>query len=198
MHGKTSTPLLLIILLIALVLGARIVSSQSTDLKLLPTSVAHLHDPRLTYFSRLQEIRPPHAGDDALGAMQETVGLLLADPTTDWRTVRIARLRDHLVDLDEVVRRAEVEEREIDGGLEILLSGPVLAATRRVVTRHVDEVGGFRDWEITLDDLGETLRLELTAEDPAEVEVLRALGFYGFLASGEQPRERHLAVVRGL
>ena len=43
--------------------------------------------------------QPTMPGQDAFGAIQETVSLLEADPATDWSKVNIAALREHLIDM---------------------------------------------------------------------------------------------------
>ncbi len=160
---------------------------------------------KIDYFYRLlPPDAPQHIGQETLGAIQETVGLLLADPTTDWSKVSVARLRRHLVDLDAVMLRSRVEEKPIDGGLEILVDGDsaTLEAARRVVPAHVAAVEGFRGWRVEVLDGatedGTPLRLRLIAPDESETEILRALGFFGFLASGIHRPGYHLALARGV
>ncbi|HVS14203.1 MAG TPA: hypothetical protein VMV46_09780 [Thermoanaerobaculia bacterium] len=139
-------------------------------------------------------------GQDALGAIQEVVGLLLADPATDWSAVSIARLRQHLVDLDRLTLVARVEETEIERGLRVRVAGDdeVLAAARRAVLRHATRMDGFRGWRVTGEDTGDAVVLELSTEQEAEVAVLRGLGFYGFLASGVHRPHQLLAIARGV
>ena len=149
---------------------------------------------------RMAEPVPQHVGQDTLGAVQEVVGLLLADPETDWSEVSIARLRHHLADMDELMLRAEVQERVIDGGVEVVVDGTerTLAAVRRLVPVHAEEMdAAFRGWRIHVLDQDPTVRLTLTSDDSAEVEVVRALGFFGFMASGVHHPHQLLAVARG-
>lgn len=154
---------------------------------------------RLDYFDRLVPPALPRGGGDALGTIQSTVGQLLADPTTDWSDIRVSRLRQHLADLDEILAHAVVEERPVDGGVAITAGGPepTLAALRRAVPAHVSSSDGFLGWEVKLRDAGDALELTITTADPEEVDVVRALGFFGYLASGVNRPQSHLAVVRG-
>ncbi|HVS64821.1 MAG TPA: hypothetical protein VMT85_15100 [Thermoanaerobaculia bacterium] len=153
----------------------------------------HFHD---------QPARPASelGGQDALGAIQEVVGLLLADPTTDWSGVSIARLRQHLVDLERLTLFAEVEETPIDTGLRVRVFGDqaLLEAARRAVLRHAGRMDGFRGWNVAGEDAGDAVVLELTTDQSDEVSVVRALGFYGFLASGVHRPHELLAVARGV
>jgi hypothetical protein len=153
----------------------------------------------LDYFDRLVPSAQARSGGDALGSIQETVGLLLSDPTTDWSDLRVSRLRQHLADLGEIVSRAEVDERPVDGGLAITAGGSerTLAALRRAVPEHVRASEGFMDWEVTLRDAGGALELTITTDDAGEVAVVRGLGFFGYLASGVNRPQSHLGVVRG-
>ena len=52
---------------------------------------------------------PTLPGQDAFGAIAEIVRLLDADPQTDWSQVDLERLRQHLIDMNDVVLRAEVK-----------------------------------------------------------------------------------------
>ncbi len=154
---------------------------------------------RLEYFDRLLPPSIPGHTGDALGTVQQTVGMLLADRSTDWSEIRVARLRQRLVDLNEIVMYAEAEEREVPGGLEITVGGRerTLAALHRVVPEHVRRMDGFRGWSVTLADADRALKLSLRSDDESEAQVVRGLGFFGFLASGVHRPQNHLALVRG-
>ena len=127
-----------------------------------PPTKLHVDDADLGYrhhlHTRQAEPASRHVGQEALGAIQEVVGLLMADPGTGWSEVSIARLRRHLADLDEIMLRAEVEERAVDGGVEVVLGGSeqTLAAVRRLVPAHAETMNGFRGWKAAVSDQGET------------------------------------------
>lgn len=154
---------------------------------------------RLEYFDRLLPTTLPGHTGDALGAVQQTVGLLLADRSTDWSEVEVGRLRQRLVDLNEIVMYAEAEERDVPGGLEILVGGSerTRAALGRVVPEHARRMEGFRGWSVALEDAGEAMKLTLMSDEEGETRIVRALGFFGFLASGVHRPQNHLALVRG-
>lgn len=143
---------------------------------------------------------PSLPGQDAFGAIQEIVALLDADPATDWRTVDVRALRDHLVDMNEVVLNAAVTETAVDGGIEAAVTGTgrTLAALRRMLPAHarmlgMEEPGLRAAWRET--DGGGVL--SVTADDPAAVARLRGLGFYGVMALGDHHRRHHLAIAAG-
>src|SRR5262249_56527810 len=62
-------------------------------------------------------------GQDAFGAIAEVVRILEADPATDWSTVDVERLRQHLIDMNEVVLRAAVQSAPVAGGLAMEVTG---------------------------------------------------------------------------
>ena len=51
---------------------------------------------------------PTQPGQAASAAIQEIVGILEADPKTDWSKVNIEALRHHLIDMNKVRRGAPV------------------------------------------------------------------------------------------
>ncbi|HEX7122934.1 MAG TPA: hypothetical protein VF178_11230, partial [Gemmatimonadaceae bacterium] len=76
---------------------------------------------------------PTQGGQAAFAAISEIVRLLEADSTTDWSKVDIERLRQHLIDMDEVTLRAQVSQAAVPGGLrmEVRGSGRTRDAIRR-------------------------------------------------------------------
>jgi hypothetical protein len=85
---------------------------------------------------------PSHPGQEAFGTIQEIVRILEADPKTDWSKVNIGALREHLIDMDEVTLRARANERPLDNGIEITITGEgrTLAAIQRMVPAHAREL----------------------------------------------------------
>ena len=66
---------------------------------------------------------PGEVGQGAFAAIQEIVGLLEADPSTDWSKVDIEALRRHLIDMGNVTLRADVKAEPVDGGMRFTVSG---------------------------------------------------------------------------
>src|SRR5713226_6563377 len=85
---------------------------------------------------------PTQSGQDAFAAVGEVVGLLDADPQTDWNRVDLERLRQHLIDMNEVVLRAAVKPAQVPGGLamEITGAGRTRAAILAMVIPHAAEL----------------------------------------------------------
>jgi len=194
---RRSHPILSIVLLTALCGLAQLATAAAQQIEC-PRCLDDDFGYRLHHHYERAAPVPERVGQAALGAIQEVVGLLLSDPSTDWSTVSIARLRQHLVDLDEILLNAEVEEQPIDGGLSIHLRGSArtLEAVRHVIPGHVRRMDGFRGWSATFEDTDDGLDLTLTTADPDEVAILRGLGFFGFVATGVHRPHELLAVAR--
>ncbi|MFC7475089.1 hypothetical protein ACFQS7_12045 [Dankookia sp. GCM10030260] len=142
---------------------------------------------------------PVLPGQDAFAALQEIVRLLEADPATDWSRVDLDALREHLVDMDEVMLRAEAVARPIEGGVEVSVTGQgrTLVALRRMVPAHARELDRIKGWRASSEPLPEGVRLTVTAADPKAAVHIRGLGFFGLMASGAHHQAHHLAIARG-
>lgn len=142
---------------------------------------------------------PTLPGQDAFGTIQEIVGILEADPHTDWSKVSIERLREHLVDMHEVTLRAASAGTPVDGGLRMAVTGTgrTLDAIRRMVPAHAAQMTGAQGWTWTAESQADGATLTVTAADPKDVPRIRALGFIGLMAQGAHHQEHHLAMARG-
>ncbi len=84
-------------------------------------------------------------GQSAFGAIQEIVDALQSDPETDWSRVDIDALRSHLVDMDNVIMRAQVATLTIARGAEFLVTSSdpsVRASIQAMVTAHAATMNG--------------------------------------------------------
>src|SRR6185437_673329 len=81
------------------------------------------HSMPMNHSARHAGTTPTLPGQDAFGAIQEIVQILDADPKTDWSKVDLEALRQHLIDMNEVTLKAEAAPKQIDGGLEIVVTG---------------------------------------------------------------------------
>jgi hypothetical protein len=142
---------------------------------------------------------PTMPGQNAFGAIQEIVQILDADPKTDWSKVDLEALRQHLIDMNEVTLRADGAPKQIDGGLEIAVtgSGRTLIAIQRMVPVWAQTMNGHRGWTAKLTSLSDGELLTVTATDPKEIEHIRGLGFIGLLVSGSMHQLHHLAMAKG-
>lgn len=81
---------------------------------------------------------PTMPGPDAFGAIAEVVQMLDADPSTDWSRVDLERLRQHLIDMNEVVLRSQVKQTSVPGGLvmDVTGTGRTEQAIRAMLAHH--------------------------------------------------------------
>ena len=142
---------------------------------------------------------PTLPGQDAFGAIQEVAAILDADPKTDWSKVNLEALRQHLIDMNEVTLRADAAPKQIDGGLEIAVTGNgrTLVAIQRMVPAWAQTMNGQSGWTAKTTSLPDGELLTVTATDPREIEHIRGLGFIGLLVSGSMHQPHHLAMAKG-
>jgi hypothetical protein len=142
---------------------------------------------------------PALPGQDAFGAIQEVVSMLDADPKTDWSKVDLEALRQHLIDMNEVTLKADAAPKQIDGGLEIAItgSGRTLVAIQRMIPAYAQTMNGHQGWSTKVASLPNGELLTVTATDANEVQHIRGLGFIGSLASGSHHQPHHLAMAKG-
>jgi hypothetical protein len=146
--------------------------------------------------------KPTLPGQDAFGAISEIVRLLDADPRTDWNTVDLERLRQHLIDMNEVVLRAEAKASPVAGGLamDVTGTGRTEQAIRAMVVPHAAELDQMPGLAAKVETIPGGIRLTVTARDAADARAVarvRALGFIGLLTLGAHHQPHHLAMARG-
>ena len=143
--------------------------------------------------------RPSQAGQAAFAAIQEIVGILEADPATDWRAVNIEALRQHLIDMDTVTLRATVKSDPLEGGTRFTVSGagPAAGAIRRMVMAHAAAMNGAGGWTFLAipTRAGAILTVRTPPQDAA---LLQGLGFLGVMARGMHHQAHHLLIARGM
>jgi hypothetical protein len=145
-----------------------------------------------------QAAGPVQAGQGAFAAIQEIVGILEADPETDWSKVNIDALRQHLIDMNNVTLAANVKNEAIDGGMRFVVTGTgaVHDSVRRMVAAHAATMNGVDGWtfESAEIDGGATLTVHVPVKD---LPKLRGLGFLGVLTHGMHHQEHHMMIARG-
>lgn len=159
---------------------------------------AQEHTPGMRHGAAL----PTQSGQSAYGAIGEIVRLLEADPATDWSRVSIERLRQHLVDMDEVTLRSRVVQTEIPGGARIDVTGEgrTVQSIRGMTRAHGAQEDATSDVRIQVEEIPGGARLTVTARQPGDaltVARLRGLGFIGLMTRGDHHAPHHLAMARG-
>jgi hypothetical protein len=142
---------------------------------------------------------PKEPGQSAFAAISEIVALLTANPDTDWSKVNIARLREHLVDMELVTTRALVSSTQSGSSITYLVTGPTRTrlAIQNMVPAHAIELNKVTSWnvETALTDDGAIMTLSPTRE--SDRTIIQALGFFGIMATGAHHQAHHLAMASG-
>jgi len=147
-------------------------------------------------------MRQMQMGQSAFAAIAEVVSILEFDPTTDWSKVDLERLRQHLIDMNEVVLHAAVKPMPVPGGLAMEITGPgrTAQAIRNMIVPHAAELDRMPWWSARTEPLGDGVRLTVIARDPSDTKAvarIRGLGFAGLLVQGGHHGPHHLAMAKG-
>jgi len=142
---------------------------------------------------------PTQPGQAAFGAVQEIVGILEADPATDWSKVNLDHLREHLIDMNEVTLHADAAVEHIDGGIRVAVTGTgrTLVAILRMLPEHAHAMNGKNGWTETAEPRPDGITLTVTSADPKQTAIIRGLGFIGVMASGGHHQMHHLMMAKG-
>lgn len=144
-------------------------------------------------------VLPTEPGDSAFAAIAEIVAMLSEDPETDWSRVDIDGLREHLVDMNQLVFGASVRSEQLPGGLRMQIdtSGRPGEAASRMVPVHGPVLASETGWQSDVTRDGDEIVWIVTGRGEGEAERIQALGFFGLMATGEHHRVHHLALARG-
>jgi hypothetical protein len=141
---------------------------------------------------------PTQPGQGAFAAIQEIVGILEADPKTDWSKVNIEALRQHLIDMNNVTLAADVKAEPLEGGMRFTVTGAgaVRDSIRRMIAAHAATMNGADGWHFNASEIegGATLTVRAPAKDVAK---LGGLGFIGVMTLGMHHQRHHLMLARG-
>ncbi|MBI3351643.1 MAG: hypothetical protein HY036_03610 [Nitrospirae bacterium] len=145
---------------------------------------------------------PTLPGQDAFGAIQEIVQILEREPNTDWNKVDLEKLRQHLIDMNEVILRSEVKSRQIPSGLsmEIIGKGRTEEAIQSMVVPHTAILNEMPQWLAEVEKVPGGVHLIVKTKDPNDSKTLakiRGLGFIGLLVQGAHHQPHHLAMAKG-
>lgn len=142
---------------------------------------------------------PMAPGQDVFGAIAEVVRILNGDPKTDWLRVDIGALHRHLLDMDVLFRQASATEENIADGLRMRIArgGSGGEAALRMVPAHAPFLTAETGWRSMIEVEDDEFVWAVTSTSDAEVTKIRALGFYGLMATGAHHRRHHLAIARG-
>lgn len=150
----------------------------------------HMHD------MPVASSRPSESGQGAFAAIQEIVTILMADPDTDWSTVDVEALRQHLIDMDNVALRARVVREVTPDGVTFSATSQmpdIAASIERMTIAHARTMSGQAGITLTAASVPGGARLSATGNP----ELLNALGFIGIMSLGAHHQDHHLALARG-
>lgn len=160
----------------------------------------HKHTPGMTHPGATPQLTQP--GQAVFGAISEIVRILMADSTTDWSKVNVEKLRQHLIDMDDVTMRSAVVQEAVPGGARFTVTGEgrVVAAIRRMTRSHSQMMSAQGEQRITVEEVPGGARLTVVAAkagDAGAQERIRGLGFIGYMTLGDHHAPHHLALARG-
>ena len=137
-------------------------------------------------------------GQSAFAAIAEVVATLEADPNTDWASVDINALRDHLRDMDVVTIRSSATTEPVDGGLRFVVTGnvDVVPSIERMTLGHASVMDGVDGWGYSAEVVDGGAAITVTVPE-ADMARLAGLGFYGMLASGMHHQPHHWMMATG-
>jgi len=192
MTPQRSSPLLLVLLMLSAAAPGCLDQAESTTVE--STSTGADITPTAA------QAGPSLPGQAAFGAFQEILAILEADPATDWSKVRLDLLREHLIDMAELTLHAQADQRDLEDGVHITISGEgrVRDAIRRMVPTHTAvTLADIPGWQAHAEATDTGAILTVTAVDSREVVHIQALGFLGLMATGSQHPAHHLLLARG-
>jgi hypothetical protein len=148
----------------------------------------------------LAAVLPTEPGDSAFAAIAEIVAILSEDPGTNWSRVNIDGLREHLVDMNQLVLGASVRSEPLPDGLRMQIDtfGRPGEAALRMVPAHGPVLASETGWQSDVTrDGDEIVWIVKGRRGEGEAERIQALGFFGLMATGDHHRAHHLALARG-
>jgi len=144
---------------------------------------------------------PTMPGQEAFGTIQEIISILEADPETDWSSVNIDALLEHLIDMDEVTMHTNVEREDIPNGLRMIVTGEgrtIDSIKRMVPTHNSMTLSSFEDWEAKVEIIENGAILTVSSDIEEEVDKIRALGFIGIMSVSSNHQPHHLMMAKGM
>lgn len=138
-------------------------------------------------------------GQAQFEAITEIVTVLRNDPATDWESVDVQALRDHLVDMDNVTMRSTVVTNPDVDRVTFTIEGNagVVHSIQRMVTAHSPMLAAETGWPVAsaLNSNGATMTV--IVPDDADRNQVLGLGFFGLMTIGAHHQAHHLMIATG-
>ena len=144
-------------------------------------------------------IMPTEGGQAGFTTIAEIVQLLNQDPNTDWSKVDISALRKHLVDMSELTLRAAVET-SFKGNqvvFQVTGEGRTLRAIQAMVPAHASVLTAENLFEVEAETIENGAIMRVTFSNDHTMQQIKALGFFGIMATGAHHQEHHLQMAKG-
>ena len=142
---------------------------------------------------------PTETGQSAFAAISEIVGILISNPDTDWRTVDIPALRNHLVDMDRVTMEADVSTSVEGRTVRFEVSGDetVALSIGRMAHAHAPMLAAAAGWTVDATPRQDGATFMITVPDDASLAEVLGLGFFGVMTLGAHHQAHHLGIATG-
>ena len=122
------------------------------------------------------------------------------DPSTDWASVDVQALRDHLVDMDNVTTRSVVSVAENNTNVVFTVTGQpeVAQSIQAMVTAHSPMLASETGWKVSTSNIANGAVLTVIPSRPEQRRQVLGLGFYGLLTIGAHHQLHHLVIAKGM
>ena len=140
------------------------------------------------------------SGQSQFAAITEIVEVLMNDPSTDWASVDVQALRDHLVDMDNVTTRSVVSVAENNTNVVFTVTGQpeVAQSIQAMVTAHSPMLASETGWKVSTSNIANGAVLTVFPSRPEQRRQVLGLGFYGLLTIGAHHQLHHLVIAKGM
>lgn len=138
-------------------------------------------------------------GQSQFAAIAEIVTLLRANDNTDWASVNIDTLRDHLIDMDNLTARSVVKNSTDGLTVTFAVTGnPAVARSiQRMVSAHASMLHANTGWKVKSQSMSSGAKMVITANTAEEFEEITGLGFFGIMTVGAHHQQHHLMIAMG-
>lgn len=141
------------------------------------------------------------AGNDIFATIQEVIVRLNNNPDTNWATVDIEALRQHLLDMNDMAVNVEILNRKpLINGLRIALQGTTARAEKtlaRVFKVHPKHLKSETGWDMKVERYGKQFIVTTTTEKPEQTQKIIALSYIGLMAYGKHHQLHHWGMSTG-
>jgi hypothetical protein len=149
-----------------------------------------------------QQATPATSGSSAFDAISAQVLALDADSSTEWSKVNIEALRQHLIDMNDLVLNAAVAQEAVPGGVRLTITGTgrTLQAIHRMLPEHMGQLEMSGEFTTKATMTADGAVVLVTAKSPSgdrAVARIRGLGFAGLMAVGQHHARHHMAMAKG-